>query len=130
MMALAHVAPKLAPLVRMLGSPVDGEALAACRAIGRTLDTAGVDFHDLADVVERAALPVVVDKPLEEPAPAPELKPWQSTAMNCIRAGMGRLKPAELDFLRGMAHWPSEPSDKQIRWLNAITSALGLEVAV
>ncbi len=128
MTALAPVAGKIVPLVRMLGSPVDGEALAACRAIGRTLDTAGMDFHDLADVVERAALPVVVDKSLEEPAPAPELKPWQSTAMNCIRAGMGRLKPAELDFLRGMVHWPGAPSDKQARWLSAIASGLGVEV--
>lgn len=128
MNALAPIAPRLVPLVRMLGSPVDGEALAACRAIGRTLDTAGLDFHDLADVVERAALPVVVDQPRQEASPAPELKPWQLTAMACIRAGMGRLKPMELDFLRGMVHWPGEPSEKQARWLDAIASALGIEV--
>lgn len=27
----------------------------------------------------------------------------------------------------GMVHWPSEPSDKQARWLSAIASALGIE---
>lgn len=128
MMALAPIAPKLGPLVRMLGSPVDGEALAACRAIGRTLDNAGCDFHDLAEVVEFAALPVVVETPRQEAAPAPELKPWQVLAMSCIRAGTGQLKPVELDFLRGMVHWPGEPSDKQSRWLSAIASALGIEV--
>jgi hypothetical protein len=128
MSALTPIAPKIAPLVRMLGSPVDGEALAACRAIGRTLDTAGMDFHDLAEVVERAALPLVVDRPRQEASPAPELKPWQILAMNCIRLGTGGLKPAELDFLRGMVHWPGEPSEKQTRWLDAIASALGIEL--
>jgi hypothetical protein len=92
MNGLAPVAGKLVPLVRMLGSPVDGKALAACRAIGRTLDTAGMDFHDLADVVERAALPDVVDvaeSPRQEASPTPELKPWQVLAMACFRADTG-----------------------------------------
>ena len=127
MNALAPVASKLSPLVRMLGSPIDGEALAACRAIGRTLNTAGCDWHDLALVVERAGLPVVVDvnHPHQEAPPAPELSPWQILAMDCIRAGTGRLKPAELDFLRSMLHWPGKPSEKQARWLDAIASVLG-----
>ena len=38
-------------IVPMLGSSVDGEALGACRAIGRTLDTAGLDFHALAAAI-------------------------------------------------------------------------------
>lgn len=38
-------------LVPTLGSPVDGEALGACRAIGRTLKAAGLDFHDLAAAI-------------------------------------------------------------------------------
>lgn len=45
MCALTFTARKIAPLVRMLGSPVDGEALAACRAIGRTLDSVGRDWR-------------------------------------------------------------------------------------
>jgi hypothetical protein len=52
MSALAPVLPKLCPLVRMLGSPVDGEALNAARAIGRVLQSAGSDFHDLARALE------------------------------------------------------------------------------
>ena len=128
MNAITPIAGKLGPLIRMMGSPVDGEALAACRAIGRTLNNADLDFHWLADTIERAALPVVVEQPRQEASPAPELKPWQVLAMDCIRAGTGRLKPAELDFLRGMVHWPGNPSDKQSRWLDAIASVLGLEV--
>ena len=61
------VVPRLGALLRMLGSPVDGEALGAARAIGRTLNGAGVDFHTLADVVERGPETVFV----ERPAPAP-----------------------------------------------------------
>lgn len=52
MSALAPVFPKLRPLVRMLGSPIDGEALNAARAIGRVLQSAGSDFHDLARALE------------------------------------------------------------------------------
>lgn len=44
---------KVRLLVPVLGAPIDGEALGACRAIGRTLTSAGLDFHDLA-----AALPI------------------------------------------------------------------------
>lgn len=44
----------------MLGSIADGEALGACRAIGRTLDTAGLDFHALA-----AAIRVEGEEPSE-----------------------------------------------------------------
>jgi hypothetical protein len=48
MNALAPVAPKLAPLLRLLASDNDGEALAAARAIGRVLAGAGLDHHALA----------------------------------------------------------------------------------
>jgi len=129
MNAIAPIAPRLGQLVRMLGSDQDGEALAACRALGRTLDSADLDFHCLADTIERAALPSVVTQPRQEASPAPELNAWQVLAMYCIREGQGRLKPVELDFLRGMIHWPSQPSEKQNRWLDAIAAALGVEVA-
>jgi len=42
---------KLAKLVRLLASPREGEALAAARAIERTLASEGGDIHDLADVL-------------------------------------------------------------------------------
>jgi hypothetical protein len=52
MSSLAPMLPKLCPLIRMLGSSNDGEALNAARAIGRTLRSAGRDFHDLASALE------------------------------------------------------------------------------
>ena len=42
----------LAKLVRLLASNVDGEVLAAVRAIGRTLEASGCDIHDFAGLVE------------------------------------------------------------------------------
>lgn len=44
-------ADKLKKLIPLLGSDQDGEALGAARAIGRTLDAAGLDFHALAACV-------------------------------------------------------------------------------
>jgi hypothetical protein len=51
---LAPIAAKLGSLVRLLSSNRDGEALAAIRALGRTLKAHGADFHALADRIEHA----------------------------------------------------------------------------
>ncbi len=48
----AKILPRLDQLIRMLASDQDGEALAAARAIGRTLKADGATFHDLAEAVE------------------------------------------------------------------------------
>ena len=61
------IAPRVGALLRMMASPIDGEALGAARAIDRTLKGAGVDWHALADVVERPVVAVVVER--REPAP-------------------------------------------------------------
>ncbi|WP_270934423.1 hypothetical protein [Falsiroseomonas oryzae] len=39
----------------LLGSPQEGEVVAAARAIGRTLDAAGMDWHGLAALVSAEA---------------------------------------------------------------------------
>jgi hypothetical protein len=44
--------PAVAKLIRLLASDVDGEVLAAVRALGRALKASGGDFHDLASIVE------------------------------------------------------------------------------
>jgi hypothetical protein len=45
------LARRLGKTVALLGSPQDGEEIAAARAIGRTLETAGMDWHGLAALV-------------------------------------------------------------------------------
>jgi hypothetical protein len=130
MTALAPVAPKLAPLVRMLGSPVDGEALAACRAIGRTLKTAGCDFHDLAKAIEGPAEPrvVVLYRDREPPARRePETgEHWRDMARRCL-GHFGDLRPAERRFLQDIIRWRGKPTAKQMTWLLAIAEALGVD---
>jgi hypothetical protein len=44
---------RLGKLIRLLASDKPGEVSAAAQAIGRTLQSSGRDFHDLADIVER-----------------------------------------------------------------------------
>ena len=53
----APILPRVASLLRMLGSDQDGEALGAARALQRTLGGVGLDLHALADVVEHPAAP-------------------------------------------------------------------------
>jgi hypothetical protein len=47
-------AVQLCKLIPRLASEHDGEIVATARAIGRTLESAGCDFHDLANAIERA----------------------------------------------------------------------------
>jgi hypothetical protein len=47
--ALAPIAEKLKPLVRLLASDRDGEVVATVRAMGRLLKSVKLDFHTLAD---------------------------------------------------------------------------------
>ena len=77
MSTIALATPKQVKLIPLLGSDKPGEVIATASAIGRTLERAGCDWHDLADGVERAALPAVVEQPRQQASPAPELKPWQ-----------------------------------------------------
>jgi hypothetical protein len=49
------LARRLGKAVALLGSDQDGEVLAAARAIGRTLDAAGMDWHGLAALVATEA---------------------------------------------------------------------------
>ena len=57
------IAPRVGALLRLLGSDVDGEALGAARALGRSLRDAGVDWHALAEAVEPGPETVFVERP-------------------------------------------------------------------
>lgn len=48
-------ARRIGKAVALLGSPVDGEVVAAARAIGRTLAAAGIGWPDLAALMEAEA---------------------------------------------------------------------------
>jgi hypothetical protein len=49
---------KLVKLVKLLSSDKDGERLAACAAIERTLKSAGMSWHELADTIANKIMEV------------------------------------------------------------------------
>jgi hypothetical protein len=116
--------PALAKLIRLLACDVDGEVLAAVRALGRALKASGCDFHDLASIVEA-------------PSPAPSARaetdfrdrfggdddeielPWQLMVDTCANQ-LGRFTAKESQFLQTMKRWRGTPTSKQLNWLVAL----------
>jgi hypothetical protein len=95
------------------GSDKDGEVLAAARALGRTLETVGQDFHALADIVERSV----------ERSPAVhhhhECDDHRATARWILNSG-ARLSPKEFAFVADMGNRFRSLSERQEAWLMAI----------
>lgn len=118
MTALAEVAPKIARVMRLLGSDKDGEVVAAVHAIGRTLAGAGLDWHALAGAIGRAGL--------EDET---RITDWHSAVMWIWRHRMGLLRPREQDFIEDMAARPASwfLTPRQRDWLQAIADRVGYE---
>jgi len=74
---------KLAPLLRLLSSSVDGERLAAVGGIGRVLKGAGLTFHELASAIERPPEPAA--HPSQAPSEARKPKPRRSARADAPR---------------------------------------------
>ena len=117
------VRPALAKLIRLLASDVDGEVLAAVRALGRALRASGCDFHDLASIVEA---------PATAPSDRTEADfrnhfdgddetelPWQLMVDACTNHP-GRFTSRERQFLQTMKRWRGTPTSKQLNWLVAL----------
>ena len=126
----AAIRPKLAKLIAVLSSDRDGEVVATVRAIGRTLQGAGADFHDLAKAAtaEPAAARRASPPP---PPPPPEDDATSMTWADCARwcrAHAYRLSPKEAEFVRDMAISlrveRREPTERQGKWLRAIHARL------
>jgi hypothetical protein len=115
------VRPALAKLIRLLASEIDGEVLAAVRALGRAPKQSGCDFHDLASVVE-------------VPSTAPSARAEADlrnhfggeTELPCQRMvdastdQLGRFTSRERQFLQTMQRWHDTPTPKQLGWLVAL----------
>jgi hypothetical protein len=102
---------KIAKLVRLLGSDKGGEILAAVAALKRTLGVAGIDMHDMANVVADGLQPrkppkKTPSKPPKQAKPAkpkwepPEPDPlnWQSMCEFC-RFYKSRLSDRDRSFI-------------------------------
>jgi hypothetical protein len=146
--ALAPIADKIKPLVRLLSSDQAGEVVAAARALVRLLKANGTDIHALADGIGRANgkisdadMRVLFDAGYEAGLRAAEdklhangdafhnidgLPCWHDMATWCQRRG-DRLRERERTFIDDMAGrtvW-REPSEKQAKWLKSLFHRLG-----
>ncbi|MBX3501167.1 MAG: hypothetical protein KF889_17140 [Alphaproteobacteria bacterium] len=109
-----QILERLGQLILLLSSPHDGEKVAACGAITRTLGAAGLDLHALAEIVRRAA---AADAP---PDPPRDATSPQGRAAWCLRVGAAILKSRERKFLHDIARARFALTDKQRVWLEAI----------
>jgi hypothetical protein len=115
MSALAVVAPRIGQLIKLLASDHDGEVVAAARALGRTLESVGEDFHSLAAAIERPA-----------PATTRPEGDHRSMARWLLNSG-ARLNPREFSFLTGMSTRFGSLSERQSSWLQAIFERVSSE---
>jgi hypothetical protein len=109
--ALTTVAPMIGKLIRLLASDRDGEVVASARALHRTLRNAGLDFNDLAQMIEAPTRPYQ--------GTADPDSDWCAMARACAEH-VHELSDRERSFVRSMTKWRGEPSEKQLEWLNGI----------
>lgn len=114
------LAAELRPLVLLLSSDRAGEVAVAAGMIGRKLGRAGLDWHALADAVERGARDVDPDRPrfAEE---------WTQVVDHILEQAAA-LDVREEKFVRSMRQivargW--EPTQKQAAWLRALFARTG-----
>jgi hypothetical protein len=102
------------PLIRMLASESDGEALAAVRALDRRLKADGKDWHWLADRADARSIydrpdpdPSWWRRPAPEPTPAPVIPMDLKTAFTMVR------------FVEDRRHYLPEDDSEWIQGLRA-----------
>jgi hypothetical protein len=141
---------KVGDLVRRLSSDSDGEVVATVRAMGRTLKTAGTDFHALAEHIEQANGKDIPEEKLKQVWDAAcawtiqqmenrqhgvddfigtDGKPtWQAVAL-FLQRNKHRLNPRVHEFVDKMAAqtvWDEEePTERQHRYLHSLFYQLG-----
>lgn len=82
-------AGKVARLVPLLGSPNDGEALGAARAIGRVLKASGEDWHRLAAELLHPAPAAILDQARRSRRErAPRTAPFSPEVLRLLRTGL------------------------------------------
>ena len=134
------ITPRIGALVRMLSSPVDGEALNAVRALDRTLAGAGLTMHDLAEAVEQPrkacalrAPPAARNHPAPPQAPQGSGLAWaldrRITVARTLRQGIssGLLNDWEIRFANdvvGQIMSPSRPRDLTLKQSERVNELL------
>ena len=142
------VIPSRVPLILpMCGSEIDGEALNACRAVDRTLKSAGLDWHALTASIPTTTRPCCRQTP-PEPRTSSTREAWQgwrdawarqhrpsgftekqeaahrAQVRYCAAEDRGRLTRRERDFITNISRRRGGLSIPQADWLGAICDRL------
>lgn len=100
------VAERLAKLLGMLGSDQPGERAAAALKADELLKREGLSWFDV----------IAVESESETD--------WRTMVRVCM-AQAAALSGKELQFVRTMARWRGQPSEKQFEWLEGIYARIG-----
>jgi hypothetical protein len=100
----AKVSQKLAKICGMFGSAHEGERAAAAALADRMVRELGLRWAD------------VVCVPLVPAEPGHEDVSWQEALDACLEH-IQELTPRDRDFIKSLARWRGEPSEKQLVWL-------------
>lgn len=145
MTAPAAINPRALRVLPMLGSPVDAEALSACRRVGAILAKDGQNYNDLATAIRVAGeatasgptwdsaawdaagayvRPYRRKKYTFTPAQASE---HRRQALWVRNAEAGRLSQRERQFITDICHQRRELTVAQADWLAVIHERIAME---
>ncbi|KQP02628.1 hypothetical protein [Methylobacterium sp. Leaf93] len=110
------IQPKLIKLLPLLGSDNDGEVVSTVWAIGRTLASAGADFHDLTDSLVKARVVI-------PPRPAGEAFNYADVYRQAARDGGDDFHPAGRSRRFGLPLWHP---DETLPWWEVARECLHL----
>lgn len=114
---LTGIVPRLEKLLLMLSSERDGEVVNAARAISRTLQTIGADWHDLTTGLLAPA------RSRTKRSRDNGNTRWRVMVGFCIEHE-DQLRPREVEFVHSLLHWRGDLTEKQSAWLNSIYAQL------
>ncbi len=117
-MSRPAIPARVARLLPLLASPIDGEALNACRALVKAVASEGLDLRDLAaELTASGRSPVT--------APQHAAPGFFDMSRACRDFDQGRLSPRERAFVNEMVKLGARPpTPPQARWLGAIFARL------
>jgi hypothetical protein len=119
--SLHEIAPRLEKLLLMLSSAHDNEVLTAVRAITRTLQTVGADWHDLATGL---LPPETAKRRTKKSAPEDNAEaPWRVMVGFCV-VHEELLRAREREFVQSLLYWNGDLTERQAAWLTAIYERL------
>ena len=115
MTPLGPITPQLKKLLLMLSSEQPGEVFNAARAVGRTLQSVGADWHDLVGVLAKGEQ--------QQARPEQDDDDWRSMRSYCLQHEH-LLRQRELEFVTSLERWRGELTEKQAGWLGSIYARL------